>query len=129
MRSGARTRPLSQCPLVQDPCLTLRALLYLSCMGSHQRTSWRRVPMCSNRAQPLPPPHYVHCWLSFAHPTGMTQFTEFPVYGSQDGVLERVATHLADTDVVSVSYTVGANADTPVKGASSTHKVRAACVW
>ncbi len=59
----------------------------------------------------------------------MTQFTEFPVYGSQDGVLERVATHLADTDVVSVSYTVGANADTPVKGASSTHKVCAACVW
>ncbi len=35
VRSGARTRPLSQCPLVQDPCLTLRALLYLSCMGSH----------------------------------------------------------------------------------------------
>lgn len=56
----------------------------------------------------------------------MTQFTEFPVYGSQDGVLERVAGHLADSDVVSVSYTVGANADTPVKGASATHKV---CVY
>ena len=36
VRSGARTRLSASAPLC-----TLRALLYLSCMGSHQRTSVR----------------------------------------------------------------------------------------
>ena len=46
------------------------------------------------------------------------------MYGSQDGVLTKVAAHLADTDVVSVSYVPGANNDTPVRAGTATHKVR-----
>ena len=49
------------------------------------------------------------------------------MYGDQDGALEAHEAGISDSDVVEVSYSVGANADTPVRGAVLTHKVGGGC--
>ena len=58
---------------------------------------------------------------SFDAARGVTQFAEFPVYGTTDDFLPEVAAAVSDSDVAVVSYGAGADADTPVKGKASTH--------
>lgn len=58
---------------------------------------------------------------SFDPAAGVTQYAEFPVYGTTDDFLPEVSAAVADDDVAIVTYTVGPDADTPVLVKSHTH--------